>query len=293
MQHLSELKIQPVLYLNARPNSEQIATLCNLNISVIPQPYGSSGNSGDQWVLQLHDSDLTTSEPINPYERHNREIKYLDKTIINLKLNLKFNHDLGKFDKPESPIFRLEIEENFHDFSKNYTKQISQECLANYTKDVNDRRSYASIQMKYSLILAEYENKLKNDLRRYQTRNGALAAKPGPKSPPVDQLTYKKWELVRKARTLLERNGNYHQDNIEQMIALLQKNRETLKERRDSWLVDKIKIVGSLGSILLYRYLMGDEVTRGMKNLNSFIKDYSKSNPEYTPPSSLPTQGLK
>ena len=49
-----------------------------------------------------------------------------------------------------------------------------------------------------------------------------------------------------------------------------------LVQRRDSWLIAGAKVVGTLGVVLIYRALMGDQVTRGIINVNLFSEKYKK-----------------
>jgi hypothetical protein len=145
-------------------------------------------------------------------------------------------------------------------------------------------QQYKTLVREFNTVLFNYQKKLRGDLKKYRNWGATPFEfdefkEPGAKNS-LDHLAWHKLKIITDAQQALSDKSRDAFANIEACLAVLQKpeNVNILKQRRDSWLVSSAKIALSLGTILIYRYLMGDQVTQGIRNFNMFEKKNKKMN---------------
>ena len=138
------------------------------------------------------------------------------------------------------------------------------------------------LALEYVERLALYRSKLRKDLKAYDngTQCGRRRAryrgeKVNLSEDPLALITWQKKEIIDDALRIFGTPNIIAEAQIKHCLQVLtsDKNKRILSQRRDSWLVDKAKIVcDNLGLTWLYRALMGCEVTQGIQLVNMFAK---------------------
>jgi hypothetical protein len=141
-------------------------------------------------------------------------------------------------------------------------------------------KQYETMVKNYLHICEEYLEKLSKDLKKYEQiqDNGTTSYNEPTDKESLDYLAWKKYQIVNEAILELKNNSRNPQENIEACINHLKKsdNVTILSKRRDSWLMGAAKIAFSIGTISIYRYLMGNKVTQGIRNVSMFEEKYNK-----------------
>ncbi len=126
-----------------------------------------------------------------------------------------------------------------------------------------------------------YILKLENDLKEFKPSTSSLEnneySEPNAKYV-LKHLAWSKREIMLQAQAALQDDSKTSEEKIATALGILQApdNKATLMKRRDSLFMAIIKIVATLGGILLYRWSQNDEVTHGIKNVNLFAKKYDE-----------------
>jgi hypothetical protein len=176
-----------------------------------------------------------------------------------------------------------------YDFSVNYENinQLENEgklpvqssevkvSLKKYEKE----KQYEEMEREYLQVCQKYGDKLDKDLKEFSYSEYGIRKHHEPTDKTsLDYLAWQKYKIVEAAYLELKKSERTPDENIAACIAKLKEpeNVKILSKRRDTWLVGAAKIAFSFGTILIYRCLMGDQVTKGIRNVNLFAKKYQK-----------------
>lgn len=169
--------------------------------------------------------------------------------------------------------------------STSYTFRLAKEKIPD--------ESLQKIMNEFRNISQKYLKKLEKDLYAYRQERewpnkGTYIFNEPDSSKTLVHLTWQKFKIVQKAIDKLNAPLESYPDRLRACQQHLTDNISTLSQRRDSWLAASVKIATTLGTILIYRWLMGDKLTEGATNATRFAEKYkklvhpeSKPDPEY------------
>ena len=155
---------------------------------------------------------------------------------------------------------------------------VDDESELEATIDVEDADAIA-MKAEFISVSKKYLNKLKNDLHAYVDNNKEGEIKQPIKARKLDRLAWDKYQTVFEALKQLEMISDAR-EGMEEFKTMLTSDpgKSFLSQRRDSWLIGGLKIACTLGTILIYRYLMGGQVTQGAKNAIFFSEQLKSLN---------------
>ncbi|MDF1678796.1 MAG: hypothetical protein P1U32_08905 [Legionellaceae bacterium] len=271
---------------DSKPSSEEVALLSKLNIDPSAIMLDKPGEYGTSCRLALPDDPNFTVEVGNSVTT----ISYKGISVIHIdekhtRLDVKI-----KFRVSEKNIKQLEQEDKLPKPDPNIQKNVH-EYQKTWDREEEDR----SLERDFTNVCSQYINKLESKLKKYaiEQREDKMITSlsdhrvyynhnmvtnynnPTDKNP-LDLIAWQKLQIVKDAQGELLKTERNPSENIKACLDKLQKPRnvDILKLRRDSWLMTSAKVVSTLGLILIYRALMGDKVTQGIRNASMFAKKY-------------------
>lgn len=129
----------------------------------------------------------------------------------------------------------------------------------------------------FQSVSDEYRLKLKKDLKKYYNiDDDKLQGDELETHDELSQLTFKKYKIIDSACKQLTNKDKTYYERMQEFNNIMTDRAKVdiLSKRRDSLLVEFAKIAFSLGSILVYRWVMNYQVTEGARHAKFFKEKY-------------------
>lgn len=260
----------------SRPSVKDATFLSKLNIPASNIQLDEPGEFGRWCRFDLPENKDFTFETNIRGDFMNTTIKYQDVSVVFISEKSVFT-GLGFYEEYSFHVYYARISQLENDGKLPIQSPEIKVGLKKYEKE----KQYETMEKEYSRVCEEYIKKLQKDLKKFAGRgtryNTETYQEPEDKTS-LDHLAWQKYQIVQTAFSELKNSKRSPDQNIAACIAELKKpeNVEILSKRRDTWFIGTAKIAFSLGTILIYRCLMGNQVTQGIKNVNFFAKGYQK-----------------
>lgn len=247
--------------------NSQLNSLNNAALFIVHRIVDCNGHEEAQQLLsKLSEATLMKLAKISVKAVDLAMLKMIEKDhfhiLLSLPINMKKQYNSTIIQYIEGLNSMPTVEESFEN-SK------SLEVNINFLKkNIGDPKKVAN---EYEKICSAYMVKLQKDLD--DGAEGSFKA-----------LTQKKFNIVRAAHQELTNPQRFSLGNIQACLNILTKedNRAILSKRRDTWLANGLKIIATLGIVLIYRALKGEKVTEGGRIVHSFKSQLEKSSPRTT-----------
>ena len=261
---------------DSKPSSDQVALLSKLNIDPSAFTLDEPSQYGRWSRLMLPDDPDFTVEQTGR-EISTTTISYKGVSVFSINEKHALWDNWVYFSVSEENINKLEQEGKLPEPASNVQKNVHE-----YQKTRDREEQYRLLEREFDHTCFEYVDKLKGDLKKYAIVRRDVGLISGYNKPsaenPLDLLAWQKLQIVEAAKKELSNTSRSPSENMSACLDKLKEpgNVAILVQRRDSWLMAGAKVVGTLGTILIYRAMMGDQVTKGIKNTNLLAERYHK-----------------